>query len=145
MILILNFFSRVTEDAPLDAPVTITAYSKWDTIASRLAPAERPVVLHRVGSTNTANVFGSTFSYGYQDIIFEVMPNNYIASVTLYQPATPYHVADWNTSTATIVTGHSSSVGSSIAAASSSSSSSSGRNVLLQDAKPNQANIRITA
>ncbi|XP_050069817.1 PHAF1 protein CG7083 [Anopheles maculipalpis] len=135
---------KVTEDAPLDAPVTITAYSKWDTIASRLAPAERPVVLHRVGSTNTANVFGSTFSYGYQDIIFEVMPNNYIASVTLYQPATPYHVADWNTTTIATTTtfpaGHSSSYGSS-----SSSSSSSGRNVLLQDAKPNQANMRITA
>lgn len=41
-------------------------------------------MLHRAGSTNTANPFGSTFCYGYQDIIFEVMPNNYIASVTLY-------------------------------------------------------------
>ncbi|XP_052896940.1 PHAF1 protein CG7083 [Anopheles moucheti] len=131
---------KVTEDAPLDAPVTITAYTKWDAIASRLAPAERPVVLHRVGSTNTANVFGSTFSYGYQDIIFEVMPNNYIASVTLYQPATPYHVADWNTTTITGHIGSSSSTGSNTAP-----SSSSGRNVLLHDAKPNQANIRITA
>uniref|UniRef100_A0A182MPS9 Uncharacterized protein n=1 Tax=Anopheles culicifacies TaxID=139723 RepID=A0A182MPS9_9DIPT len=135
---------KVTEDAPLDAPVTITAYTKWDAIASRLAPAERPVVLHRVGSTNTANVFGSTFSYGYQDIIFEVMPNNYIASLTLYQPATPYHVADWNT---TAITGH---IGSSSSTGSSSSSttapsSSGGRNVLLHEAKPNQANIRITA
>lgn len=80
---------KVTEDTPLDSPVNIAAYSKWDTISSRLAPAERPVVLHRAGSTNTANVFGSTFCYGYQDIIFEVMPNNYIASVTLYHPA-PY-------------------------------------------------------
>uniref|UniRef100_A0A182VXT1 Uncharacterized protein n=1 Tax=Anopheles minimus TaxID=112268 RepID=A0A182VXT1_9DIPT len=131
---------KVTEDAPLDAPVTITAYTKWDAIASRLAPAERPVVLHRVGSTNTANVFGSTFSYGYQDIIFEVMPNNYIASVTLYQPAAPYHVADWNTTAITGHIGSSSSTGSSTAP-----SSSGGRNVLLHDAKPNQANIRITA
>ncbi|XP_055547069.1 PHAF1 protein CG7083 [Wyeomyia smithii] len=80
---------KVTEDTPLDTPVNVSAYSKWDTISSRLAPAERPVVLHRAGSTNTANVFGSTFCYGYQDIIFEVMPNNYIASVTLYHPA-PY-------------------------------------------------------
>lgn len=55
-----------------DSPVVISAYSKWDTISSRLAPAERPVVLHRAGSTNTANPFGSTFCYGYQDIIFEV-------------------------------------------------------------------------
>lgn len=53
--------------------VIVSAYSKWDSISSRLAPAERPVVLHRAGSTNTANPFGSTFCYGYQDIIFEVI------------------------------------------------------------------------
>lgn len=79
----------------------------WDSISPRLTPSERPVVLHRAGTTNTANPFGSTFCYGYQDIIFEVssfgchknnsikcrhsfigfsqvMPSNYIASVTLY-------------------------------------------------------------
>lgn len=75
---------KSTDDQPVDSPVSISAYTKWDTISSRLAPAERPVVLHRAGSTNTANPFGSTFCYGYQDIIFEVMPNNYIASLTLY-------------------------------------------------------------
>ncbi|XP_047001854.1 PHAF1 protein CG7083 [Schistocerca americana] len=65
-------------------PVTISAYTKWDTISEQLKPSERPVVLNRASSTNTTNPFGSTFCYGYQDIIFEVMPNNYIASVTLY-------------------------------------------------------------
>lgn len=75
---------KVSEKEPLNAPVVITAYSKWDSISSRLAPAERPVVLHRASSTNTANPFGSTFCFGYQDIIFEIMPNNHIASVTLY-------------------------------------------------------------
>uniref|UniRef100_A0A2M4AD94 Uncharacterized protein n=1 Tax=Anopheles triannulatus TaxID=58253 RepID=A0A2M4AD94_9DIPT len=130
---------KVTEDAPLDAPVTITAYSKWDTIANRLAPAERPVVLHRAGSTNTANVFGSTFSYGYQDIIFEVMPNNYIASVTFYHPPAPFHATDWN---ATSSGGISSSSGSTV----SSSSSTSNRNVtLLPEANKPSSNIRITA
>lgn len=98
--------------------MSISAYSKWDSVSSRLAPSERPVVLHRAGTTNTANPFGSTFCYGYQDIIFEVnsvnktrfkfnvpktkkrilsdlgvclfvdslqvMPNNYVASITLY-------------------------------------------------------------
>lgn len=53
-------------------PVVISAYSKWDEIKERLAPSDRPVVLHRAGSTNTSNPFGSTFCYGYQDIIFEV-------------------------------------------------------------------------
>ena len=38
----------------------------------------------RSSSTNTTNPFGSTFCYGYQDIIFEVMPNGQLASVTLY-------------------------------------------------------------
>ena len=58
---------------------------------------------HRASSTNTTNPFGSTFCYGYQDIIFEasvskcpwcantslvfqVMPNGHIASVSLYLP-----------------------------------------------------------
>lgn len=115
---------KVTEDTPLDSPVNIAAYSKWDAISSRLAPAERPVVLHRAGSTNTANVFGSTFCYGYQDIIFEVMPNNYIASVTLYHPA-PYS--------------NEYAFGS---GSNASSVSNSTRN-LLQDS--NKSNIRISA
>lgn len=66
--------------------VVVTAYSKWETISGCLRPCERPVVLNRASSTNTTNPFGSTFCYGYQDIIFEVMSNNYIASITLYQP-----------------------------------------------------------
>lgn len=115
---------KVTEDTPLDSPVNIAAYSKWDAISSRLAPAERPVVLHRAGSTNTANVFGSTFCYGYQDIIFEVMPNNYIASVTLYHPA-PYS--------------NEYAFGS---GSNASSVSNSTRN-LLQDS--NKSNIRVSA
>ncbi|CAH2057097.1 unnamed protein product, partial [Iphiclides podalirius] len=66
--------------------VTITAYSKWEVVSRALRVCERPVVLNRASSTNTTNPFGSTFCYGYQDIIFEVMSNNYIASITLYQP-----------------------------------------------------------
>jgi hypothetical protein len=65
-------------------PITITSFSKWDQISEKLKPSERPVVLNRASSTNTTNPFGSTFCYGYQDIIFEVMPNFHIASVTLY-------------------------------------------------------------
>lgn len=53
--------------------VAVSAYSKWENISSRLNPSERPVVLHRSSSTNCSNVFGSTFCYGYQDIIFEVI------------------------------------------------------------------------
>lgn len=80
--------SSYNNDALQDVtPIIINAYSKWNEISSVMAPSERPVVLHRASSTNTANPFGSTFCYGYQDIIFEIMPNNHIASVTLYSTA----------------------------------------------------------
>jgi hypothetical protein len=65
-------------------PVVVSAYSKWDSINSKLEPSDNPVVLHRSSSTNCSNIFGSTFCYGYQDIIFEVMNNGHIASVTFY-------------------------------------------------------------
>lgn len=89
--LTLEFSSRcrACDSESTGSTVPITAYSTWDKISTRLAPSDRPVVLHRASSTNTANPFGSTFCYGYQDIIFEVMSNNHIASVTLYS-STPY-------------------------------------------------------
>ncbi|KAG7300805.1 hypothetical protein JYU34_015140, partial [Plutella xylostella] len=78
----------------VSSPVTITAYSKWEAVSGALRVCERPVVLNRASSTNTTNPFGSTFCYNYQDLIFEVMSNNYIASITLYQPegSRPYRV-----------------------------------------------------
>jgi len=66
--------------------INITPLSKWESVSSLLDGCERPVVLNRASSTNTTNPFGSTFCYGYQDIIFEVMPNGHLASVTLYLP-----------------------------------------------------------
>uniref|UniRef100_A0A2K6RHI5 CP070 protein n=1 Tax=Rhinopithecus roxellana TaxID=61622 RepID=A0A2K6RHI5_RHIRO len=64
---------------------TCTTYSKWDNIQELLGhPVEKPVVLHRSSSPNNTNPFGSTFCFGLQRMIFEVMQNNHIASVTLY-------------------------------------------------------------
>lgn len=71
-IFFFQFIRKQCNDDDRDEQVSISAYSKWDSVSSRLAPSERPVVLHRAGTTNTANPFGSTFCYGYQDIIFEV-------------------------------------------------------------------------
>ncbi|GAB6033776.1 hypothetical protein CHUAL_013938 [Chamberlinius hualienensis] len=64
----------------------ITSFSKWDTISDMLYNQKTvlPVVLTRASSTNTTNIFGPTCCYGFQDMIFEVMSNNHIASVTLY-------------------------------------------------------------
>lgn len=74
--------------------VIITAYSKWDSVAVLLVkPDNRPVILNRSSSTNTSNPFGSTFCYGVQDMIFEVMQNQHIASVALYQPKPVREVA----------------------------------------------------
>ena len=64
----------------------ITFSLQWEGIHEYiLGPESRPVVLNRSSSVNATNVFGSTYCYGYQDMIFEVMPNGHIASVTLYQ------------------------------------------------------------
>uniref|UniRef100_A0A8C6NVW9 Phagosome assembly factor 1 n=1 Tax=Nothobranchius furzeri TaxID=105023 RepID=A0A8C6NVW9_NOTFU len=63
----------------------LTTYSKWDQVQELLGhPMEKPVVLHRSSSANNTNPFGSTFCFGLQRMIFEVMQNNHIASVTLY-------------------------------------------------------------
>uniref|UniRef100_A0A8C6M4C7 Phagosome assembly factor 1 n=1 Tax=Nothobranchius furzeri TaxID=105023 RepID=A0A8C6M4C7_NOTFU len=59
--------------------------SQWDQVQELLGhPMEKPVVLHRSSSANNTNPFGSTFCFGLQRMIFEVMQNNHIASVTLY-------------------------------------------------------------
>ncbi|ODN03576.1 hypothetical protein Ocin01_03102 [Orchesella cincta] len=47
---------------------------------------EKPVVLTRSSSNNP---FGSCLCYGVQDMIFEVMANDHIASVTIYQAEPP--------------------------------------------------------
>ena len=53
---------------------------RWESVSGVLGPYDRPVVLNRASSTNTTNPFGSTFCYGYQDIIFEVSTSQYSAS-----------------------------------------------------------------
>ncbi|XP_065830396.1 phagosome assembly factor 1-like [Oscarella lobularis] len=64
----------------------VTPCTKWDDIQRAMAvPDMRPVVLNRPSSTNTVNPFGATFCYSVQDIIFEVMANRHIASVTLHR------------------------------------------------------------
>lgn len=49
-----------------------------------LAIKTQPAILHRSSSTNSVNPFGPTFFYLYEDLIFEIMNNGYIASVTLF-------------------------------------------------------------
>ncbi|XP_017773620.1 PREDICTED: UPF0183 protein CG7083 [Nicrophorus vespilloides] len=83
-----NMYQRCEFSVLLET-MDVTAYCRWDDLCKKLTPSERPVVLNRASSTNTTNPFGSTFCYGYQDIIFEVMPNNYIASLSIYGDGKP--------------------------------------------------------
>lgn len=78
---------RDSKDSDLDdgTPFVLTSCTKWDSVQDYLGkPVEAPVVLNRSSSTNTTNPFGSTFCYNLQHMIFEVMANNHLASVTLY-------------------------------------------------------------
>ncbi|CAG0896462.1 unnamed protein product [Cyprideis torosa] len=63
----------------------VTALTKWENLSECIKASSRPVVLNRANSSSAGNPFGSTFCYGYQDLIFEIMPNGHIASLTIYQ------------------------------------------------------------
>jgi hypothetical protein len=83
-----NLMLTYTQHLPrlewLESLYQISAYTKWDAISEQLKPSERPVVLNRASSTNTRNPFGSTFCYGYQDIIFEVIVRDNISNYCHY-------------------------------------------------------------
>lgn len=62
----------------------ITPSTKWEKIQEYLNIKTPPAILHRSSSTNSVNPFGPTFCYLYEDIIFEIMANGHIASITLF-------------------------------------------------------------
>ncbi|KMZ72432.1 hypothetical protein ZOSMA_164G00140 [Zostera marina] len=59
----------------------ITPSTKWEQVKDILGDGGRAAIQTQ-GSKN--NPFGSTFVYGYHNVAFEVMKNNYIATVTLF-------------------------------------------------------------
>jgi len=61
----------------------ITADSTWEEVQALLGPGGRATI-HTSGSVS--NPFGPTYVYGYRGVVFEVMRNGRIASVTLFQP-----------------------------------------------------------
>ena len=63
----------------------ITPCTRWNEIEMFVGqPREELAILNR-GSTNTMNPFRATFCCGFQDIIFEIMHNSHIGSITLYR------------------------------------------------------------
>jgi hypothetical protein len=67
----------------LSKKVDICFDTKWSSIRQFLIKTEtKPVILNQASGSNP---FGSTFCYGFRDMIFEIMPNDHIASVTIYK------------------------------------------------------------
>uniref|UniRef100_A0A3B3RAF8 Phagosome assembly factor 1 n=1 Tax=Paramormyrops kingsleyae TaxID=1676925 RepID=A0A3B3RAF8_9TELE len=85
-----NIYHRCDFKIPLVVKTGRCPPTPWDHIQQLLGhPMEKPVVLHRSSSANNTNPFGSTFCFGLQRMIFEVMQNKHIASVTLYGSPRP--------------------------------------------------------
>lgn len=63
--------------------LVVTPATTLSKLQEKLPIKSQPAILHRSNSTNSVNPFGPTFFYLYEDIIFEIMTNGYIASVTL--------------------------------------------------------------
>ncbi|GBG83063.1 hypothetical protein CBR_g36680 [Chara braunii] len=78
---------RLTEAtrSSADGSRRITVDTKWEEIQSILGDGGRAAIQTR-GSID--NPFGPTRVYGYRNVVFEVMKNGHIATVTLFQ-ATP--------------------------------------------------------
>lgn len=62
----------------------VSGDTKWSEARELMGPCGRPMVHN---PKNDCNQFGSTLFYAYDGILFEIMDNDHIASVTLF--------ADW--------------------------------------------------
>jgi len=77
-----NFEIQATNPDTFQSYVATPA-STLQKLQEKLNIKSQPAILHRSNSTNSVNPFGPTFFYHYEDIIFEIMTNGYIASITL--------------------------------------------------------------
>ncbi|EFA80378.1 UPF0183 family protein [Heterostelium album PN500] len=82
---------QARHDAIIDQSIqTIHPDMKWEEVQNIFGKSGKPVVNNR-GSIS--NPFGSTYFYGYPGIIFEIMRNQYISSVCLFDDS-PIYVTD---------------------------------------------------
>lgn len=77
-----NFEIQLT-NPETNQPYTVTPSTTLSKLQEKLNIKSQPAILHRSNSTNSVNPFGPTFFYIFEDVIFEIMTNGYIASVTL--------------------------------------------------------------
>ncbi|CAF5210250.1 unnamed protein product [Rotaria magnacalcarata] len=65
--------------------IIVTPSTRWSAIQEIFDNRPSPAILHRSSSTNTTNPFGPTFCHLVNDdMIFEVMSNGYIASISFF-------------------------------------------------------------
>jgi len=77
-----NFEIQIT-NPDTNQMYTVTPATTLQKLQEQFNIRTQPAILHRSNSTNSVNPFGPTFFYHYEDIIFEIMTNGYIASITL--------------------------------------------------------------
>eukprot|EP00002_Diphylleia_rotans_P037471 TRINITY_DN836_c0_g1_i1.p1 TRINITY_DN836_c0_g1~~TRINITY_DN836_c0_g1_i1.p1 ORF type:complete len:384 (+),score=79.19 TRINITY_DN836_c0_g1_i1:69-1220(+) len=63
-----------------------TVDSVWTDVCAKLGNVGQPIV-HETGFSNAA--FATVHYYGHENVIFEVMRNNHIASITIFDPKGP--------------------------------------------------------
>jgi len=71
-----------------DSPIELLYNTKWHSVQDMLIPRGRkPVVINRSSTTNISNPFNCTYCHSVDNIIFEVMQNDYISTVIVYDPS----------------------------------------------------------
>jgi hypothetical protein len=63
--------------SPKSTHTYITPMSKFDSIQNHFGKSSKPLV-------SSSNPFGKTWFYAYKNVIFEILPNGYVNSLTLF-------------------------------------------------------------
>eukprot|EP00054_Salpingoeca_dolichothecata_P011192 m.62214 g.62214 ORF g.62214 m.62214 type:complete len:295 (-) comp19346_c0_seq1:44-928(-) len=85
---VLTSSSLRHESEPNKPTFEVTADSQWEEIQAHTSDAcGQPVAFQRAPAANTTNPFGATLFWGFRNLIFEVMGNGHLASVTMFPPS----------------------------------------------------------
>ena len=77
--------TRVSLPSRCHASHLVLLIIQWPAVQEIFDNRHPPAILHRSSSTNTTNPFGPTFCHLVNDdMIFEVMSNGYIASISFF-------------------------------------------------------------
>ncbi|CAF4963672.1 unnamed protein product [Rotaria sp. Silwood1] len=78
-------FELIVRNHSTGKEIIVTPSTRWPAIQEVFENRHSPAILHRSSSTNTTNPFGPTFCHLVNDdMIFEVMSNGYIASISFF-------------------------------------------------------------